>query len=251
VEIVSGRSDWEKAHIPGSTFADLLADLTDRNRPELMFPMPPAEQFAEAMSSYGVGEGTRVILYDRMLSIWAARVWWMLRTFGFDNAAILNGGWAKWTHEGRPVSSDPPSYPRGNFVVRHRPELIVMKEDVIQAIEDDSTCLINALDPDEYAGCGPVRYGRSGHIPSSTNVSFLGLVEPGANAYVSAERLREQFSAAGALEKKRVITYCGGGIAASNAAFALTLLGKDNVAVYDGSMTEWAADPTLPLETGS
>src|SRR5690606_15639294 len=91
----SGREDWARAHIPGSGYADLLGDLSDRDSP-LPVMMPPAAQFAEAMSRYGVGDGTRVVLYDTGSGTWAARVWWMLRAFGFDAAAVLNGGWIKW-----------------------------------------------------------------------------------------------------------------------------------------------------------
>ncbi len=250
VEIVSGRENWEQGHIPGSAFADLMQDLCDPHNTQFMFPMPPASQFEAAMARYGVGEGTHVVLYDDMVNIWAARVWWMLRAFGFDHAAVLNGGWKKWTREGRPVSTAPPTYPATPFVARARPELIATKDEVLTAIDQQATCLINALDPDEHAGRGPVRYGRPGHIPSSMNVSFLSVFDPETHAYLRPEQLREQFNHVGALHKDRVITYCGGAIAACSDAFVLTLLGVDNVAVYDGSMTEWAADATLPLVTG-
>jgi thiosulfate/3-mercaptopyruvate sulfurtransferase len=250
VDIVSGRANWEQGHIPGSAFADLVHDLCDPQNTEFMFPMPSASQFEAAMSRYGVGEGTRVVLYDDMVNIWAARVWWMLRAFGFDQAAVLNGGWKKWTAEGRPVSTSPPTYPAAQFAARPRPELIATKNEVLSAIEQQGTCLINALDPDEHAGRGPVRYGRPGHIPSSANVSCLGLLDLETNAYRSPEALRDQLNQVGALEKDRVITYCGGAIAACSDALVLTLLGANNVAVYDGSMTEWAADAALPLVTG-
>ena len=250
LEIVSGRAHWEQGHIPGSIFADLVHDLCGPQDTRVSFPMPSAAQFTAAMSQYGVGEGTRVVLYDDMLNAWAARIWWMLRAFGFDNAAVLNGGWKKWTLEGRPISTAPPQYPPAQFVARPRPERIATKDEVLAAIGSQATCLVNALDPEEYAGCGPVRYGRPGHIPSSVNVSFLSIVNPETHAYLSPEQLREQVTRVGAMEKDRVITYCGGAIAASSAAFVLTLLGADNVAVYDGSMTEWAADPTLPVVTG-
>jgi thiosulfate/3-mercaptopyruvate sulfurtransferase len=249
VQIVPGREDYDKGRIPGSAYVDLVGELTDRSNKRFMFPMPPADQFAESMSRHGVGEGTRVVLYDRMLNMWAARVWWMLRAFGFDEAGVLNGGWKKWTLEGRPISTEPPNYPPARFVAEPRPELIAHKDDVLAAIEKSEVSIVNALTPDEYAGRGPVRYGRPGHIPSSVNVSFVGVVDPKTNAYLPLEELREQFASVGALGKPQVITYCGGGIAASSDAFLLTLLGTDNVAVYDGSMTEWAADPNLPLET--
>jgi thiosulfate/3-mercaptopyruvate sulfurtransferase len=250
VEIVPGREDYERGHIPGSAYVDLVSELTDLNNKRFMFPMPSVTQFAETMSRHGVGEGTRVVLYDRMLNIWAARVWWMLRAFGFENAAVLNGGWKKWTLEGRPASTEPATYSAARFVPAPHPELIATKEEVLAAVGTQQTCIVNALDADEYAGRGPVKYGRPGHIPSSVNVSFLGVVDPSTSAYLPEDELRRKFTSVGALGKERVITYCGGGIAASSDAFVLTRLGAKNVAVYDGSMTEWGVDPSLPLETG-
>jgi thiosulfate/3-mercaptopyruvate sulfurtransferase len=168
----------------------------------------------------------------------------------FNSAAILDGGWAKWIAEERSTSAAPAAYAPANFVARFQPERIATKEEVRTAIGDESIGLVNALDPEEFAGRGPVRYGRSGHIPSSANVSFLGVLNSETNAYLPLEDVRAQFASAGVLDKNRIISYCGGGIAACGDAFLLTLLGARNVAVYDGSMTEWAADPELPLEVG-
>ena len=135
-------------------------------------------------------------------------------------------------------------------MARFQPARIATKEEVRAAIGDDSVCLVNALDPEEFSGRGPVRYGRPGHIPTSVNVSFLGILNSETNAYLPLEDIRAQFVSAGVLGRNRIITYCGGGIAACSDAFLLTLLGAESVAVYDGSMTEWAADPNLPLEVG-
>lgn len=247
--IESGRDAWAHGHIPGSGFADLITDLSDRDS-RLRFMMPPAGQFAEAMSRYGVGEGTRVVLYDANMNMWAARVWWMLRAFGFDNAAVLNGGWRKWTKEGRPVSTAPPTYPPARFVAWLRPQLIADKQEVLAALGDRSICIVNALTAEEHAGTGPQRYKRPGRIPFSVNVPARATVDPDTHAYLPEEELRVQFAKVGATSSGRVITYCGGGIAASSDAFVLTLLGVENVAVYDGSLSEWAADPSLPMETG-
>jgi thiosulfate/3-mercaptopyruvate sulfurtransferase len=253
VSPVSGRANWEQGHIPGSAFADLVQDLSDQNNPAFMFPMPPADQFARVMSRLGVGDGTRVVLYDSPVNFWAARLWWMLRAFGFDRAAVLDGGWPKWSREGRPVSTEPPSYSPAHFTVRPRPALIAHKDEVIAAMARPGDCLINALTPDEFHGTGLIHYLRRGHIPSSVNVPFVGdggVVDPATGTYRSLEELRAIFAAVGAIASDRVITYCGGGIAASSAAFALSLLGVENVALYDGSLTEWGADPSLPLEVG-
>jgi thiosulfate/3-mercaptopyruvate sulfurtransferase len=251
VRVNNGRESWGQGHIPGSGFADLMQDLSDHDS-RLPFMMPPAAQFAEAMGRYGVGDSSRVVLYDasrdRWAHMWAARVWWMLWAFGFEQAAVLNGGWHKWTMEGRPVSTEPSSYPTAHFTARPRPELMASKQDVMAAVADGGSCLINALTAEEHVGT-VARYGRPGHIPASVNVPAVALVDPVTHAYLPAEQLRAQFASVGAFDRDRVITYCGGGIAASSGAFVLTLLGVTNIAVYDGSLLEWAADPALPMET--
>jgi thiosulfate/3-mercaptopyruvate sulfurtransferase len=245
----SGQAAWAAGHIPGSGFADLTDDLCDRTS-RLRFMLPPASQLADAMSRLGVGDGVRVVLYDRAMNIWAARVWWMLRAFGFDEAAVLDGGWRKWTLEGRAVSIDPDPTPPRRFTARPRPELFTGKTDVLGALGDRSACVLNALTEEQHRGTGGATYGRPGRIAGSVNVPARELVDPKTHAYRDPETLRAKFAAAGALDAGRVITYCGGGIAASSDAFILTLLGHEHVAVYDASLSEWAADPTLPMDTG-
>ena len=245
----SGRPAWEEGHIPGSHFVDFTTDLSDQHS-DLPLMMPPADQFAAAMARVGVSAHTRVILYDDFYNIWAARVWWMLRASGFDNAAVLNGGWHKWTQEGRPVSNRPATPVQGQFASNPRPTLMAGKQEVLEAIQTPSSCLLNALTAEDHAGTGGmIRYPRPGRIASSVNISFYDLVDPETHAYLPAEQLREKFEAVGATDAKRVITYCGAGIAACSDAFVLTLLGLEDVAVYDGSLMEWAADASLPMET--
>ncbi|HEX3722981.1 MAG TPA: sulfurtransferase [Nitrolancea sp.] len=249
---VSGRANWEAGHIPRSQFADLINDLSDPNNKRYSFPFPPAEQFAAVMSRLGVGDGTRVVLYDAGPNMWAARLWWMLRAYGFDDAGVLEGGFKRWTREQRPVTTEVTTYPPGSFVARPRPELIATKDEVLESISNGSRCIVNALSADAHSGKTPPRHGRPGHITSSVNVPVSGagsIVDPENLTYLPLDQIRAQFEAAGALDKERVITYCGGGIAASSAAFALHLIGVDNVAVYDGSLSEWAVDPSLPMET--
>src|SRR5262245_35328659 len=247
--VETGRARWAQGHIPGAGFADLHEELSDKTS-ALRFMLPPAEQFAEAMSRYGVGAGVRVILYDRFVNMWAARMWWMLRAFGFDNAALLNGGWKKWTLEGRPVSTDDGAAPRRPFTGHPRPELVADKAGVLAALGEERACVLNALTEEQHHGIGGVSYGRPGRIAGSANVPARALVDPETHAYLPDEALRERFAAAGVLEARRIVTYCGGGIAASSDAFALALLGREDVAVYDASLSEWAADPSLPMEQG-
>lgn len=244
----SGRAAWAAGHIPGSGFADLIADLSDRGNP-LPFMMPPATQFAGAMGRYGVGAGTRVVLYDSGAHMWATRVWWMLRAVGFDAAAVLNGGLMKWKAEGRPLSTAAAAYPAATFAPRPRPELFVDKQHMRDSLRTDGVCMLNALSADEHSGRSS-RTARPGRIPGSGNVPAMSLIDPATGAYLPLQTLREKFRAAGALDGCRVVTYCGGGIAATSAAFTLVRLGAPHVAVYDGSMVEWSADRSLPMETG-
>jgi thiosulfate/3-mercaptopyruvate sulfurtransferase len=246
----SGRAQWEQSHIPGAGFADLLGDLSDRTT-HLPVMMPPAAQFAEAMGRYGVGNDSRVVLYDTGVNMWAARLWWMFRAFGFDRAAILDGGWKKWTAERRPVSSgaeSPP--PRARFTPRAQDALIADWREVHAALNQTGVRLINALSAEEHSG-KVTRVSRPGHIPGSANVPAGSLVDPVTNVYLDDEALRKAFDRSGASGASRTITYCGGGIAACTDAFALTLLGADNVAVYDGSLVDWSSRTELPMETGS
>lgn len=248
VALVSGRAEWEQAHIPGSGFLDLLGDLSDRNSPYHAM-LPPADQFAEVLGKAGVGPGTRVVLYDRAGNIWAARIWWMLRCFGFDAAGVLNGGWGKWVAEGRPVSGAPSAYPPARFEPRPRPELMVDKAEVMAALDDTDVVLVHALPREMFTGeINP--YGRPGRIPGSVNVPVASLMDAETGAYRSPEALRAAFEKAGALRGRKFIAYCGGGIAACGDALALSVLGVENLAVYDASLSEWIADPDAPLETG-
>ena len=249
LRIESGRAAWETAHIPGSYHVDLLRALSD---PSSTIPMmcPPADQFAAAMESVGVGDESRVVLYDAQMNAWAARVWWMLRSFGFDRAAVLDGGWRAWSNGEHPVAEGPePLPPPARFTPRPSPGLFVDKDHVVGALDDQRVAIVNALDRAAYRG-DRVDYGRAGHIPRSLNVPFMDLVDRRTHRYLPEQELREAFGNVLDPGPDRIVTYCGGGVAASSAAFALGLLGIEDVAVYDGSMLEWAADPALPLVTG-
>jgi thiosulfate/3-mercaptopyruvate sulfurtransferase len=245
---VTQGDEWAGGHIPGSLLADLPGRLSDRSSP-LPAMMPPAEEFAAAMEELGVGEETRVVLYDFGENAWAARVWWMLHSVGFDDAAVLDGGWSKWQAEGRPVSTDVTEPPRGRFVVRERRPVFVGMSDVQSALGDESTCIINALDADQHSGEGSF-YGIRGHIPGAINVPYLEVVDPDTGAYLPEDELRRRFETA--LGSERVVLYCGAGIAATSDAFLLRRLGHQNVAVYDGSLVEWVlsdAEPSLVTDT--
>ncbi|KZE38941.1 thiosulfate sulfurtransferase [Bhargavaea cecembensis] len=256
-DVWSGEEAYKKGHIPGAVFADLHKELSDPDS-ELPFTHPSRERFVEKISELGVGEGTYVVVYDQgaivnipevIASDWASRLAWQLQYEGFDNVAILDGGFPKWKEEGRPVTTEPGSYPKGNFTGERKPELFVTKEDVLKAIDDENVVILDSLSKESYNG-DESTYDRPGHIPGSVNVFFGALSDQETKELYDDEKLREIFGSVGALDPdKKVITYCGSAIAATWTGSILNKLGQKNVAVYDGSLTEWANDPSLPMET--
>jgi thiosulfate/3-mercaptopyruvate sulfurtransferase len=247
--VLPGRADFEKGHLPGAQFVDLQADLSEPGH-EFRFMLPSAARFAASMARLGVGDATRVILYSTANTWWASRVWWLLRVFGHDNAAVLDGGFQKWSAEHRPVETGPGKpRPPAHFTARPPRPLMADKQEVLAAIGNGSVCTINALRPEQHTGTGGVQYGRPGRIAGSVNVAASNLVDPATNAFLPAEELRAKFAAVGAMDRK-VITYCGGGIAASADALILTMLGHKDVKLYDASLSEWVKDPSLPMEVG-
>jgi thiosulfate/3-mercaptopyruvate sulfurtransferase len=244
VSVDSGADAWAEAHIPTSGHLDLIGELSDPTS-SLGFTAPPLDALAAAFAARGVGDGTRVVLYDAVLNMWATRVWWLLRSIGFD-AAVLDGGLVAWQHDGHATSTDPePEHPIATLTVDPHPELFTDSTAVQSVVSSGSACILNALPPDNHNG-NDTSYGRPGHIPGANNVSAMGLVDPVTRRYRPLAELRTEFEAAGALSGP-TITYCGGGIAATSDAFILHLLGNDDVAVYDGSLRDWSTRG-LPLE---
>jgi thiosulfate/3-mercaptopyruvate sulfurtransferase len=245
----AGRADYDAGHIPGAGFLDLPGELSRQDAP-VHFMMLPAAPFAEVMGRHGVGAGVRVVLYSRDRIMWATRVWWMLHAMGFDRAAVLDGGFEKWAAEGRPVSSEPCTYPSATFTPRPRSGLFVDKQAVLAAIDDPGVCLINTLSEPDFSGAEPSRYGRPGHIPGSVNLPWPDLTDRETNLLISPDEAAKRIEAVGAGRAERIVCYCGGGISATMGLFLLHRLGYDNLALYDASMAEWARDATLPIERG-
>ena len=239
---INGRASYETGHIPTAGFADLMNDLSDPDS-RYQFGMPSPEQFAAGMERLGVGDDSRVVVYDTTNSSWAARVWWMLRWIGFDRAALLDGGLAAWTAAGGSLSTEPVERPHGSLTVNLRPELIADQEEVRAAIGNDATRLVDAMPAVHYRGEWAM-YDQPGHIPGATNAPVSSLFDE-AGRFRSSDELAAIF---GDDKGKRTITYCGGGIAASADAFALTRLGYKDVAIYAASLEEWTADPENPME---
>ena len=247
--VESGRADYEAGHIPGAVFADLAADLSDPDA-KLGFTRLPAPRLAAALGALGVGQSDRVVVYSTSTPMWATRLWWMLRAAGFAEVAVLDGGYARWTAEGRPVETTVRQYPPATLTLSEHAGAWADKNEVLAAIDDGAVCTINALSPGVHSGEAAMNYGRKGHIKGSRNVPYAALLDA-EGRFRPDEDLRGLFDAVGALGRSRVICYCGGGISATMDALALARLGHPSVAVYDGSMSEWTRDPDLPMETGA
>ena len=245
--IKSGRGAWKRSHIPGAAFVDLKQLSAPQTR-SYAFTLPSPEHFVSVMAQLGVGPQSRVVVYDSRQNMWAARLWWMLRYFGFDNAAVLNGGWTAWLQAERTVCSKPCSYaPAEPIVPRIRPHLVVDQQSVLDAIGESGTCILSALGRRQHRG-ERNEYRRRGHIPGARNVTAWEILDRQTQRYRSVDELRDRFSEI--LGADRIIVYCGAGIAASSNALALQLLGHPNVTLFDGGLVEWNADRSLPLELG-
>ena len=246
--VVSGRADYDAGHIPGTAFLDLQGDLSNNDSP-FRFTMPALDDLASRFGAKGIGNDSKVVLYSRANMQWATRIWWMLRAVGFDNAAILDGGFDKWAAEDRPTETEPHSYAPATLTANGRPELFCGKDEVQAAINDGQACTINALSADLHSG-ETRRYGRPGRIPGSVNVPAGSLQVGDTKVMADASAAETAFAGVGADRSKRIILYCGGGIAATLDAFLLHQLGYENLTVYDNSMSEWAKDEALPIEVG-
>ena len=243
--IVSGKKDYNEGHIPNSDFLD-LEDISLKNTP-YPFMMSDNKTFDKIMSLKGIGPDTHVILYSRVNIQWATRVWWMLKSMGFNNASILNGGFDRWKQENKKISTDSVTYPKNNFISIPQNGLFCTKEEVINSLTNNDISIINALRSTLHDGSEKVDYGRLGHIKNSINIPSLEMVDPDTNLYKSLKDLKKIFKNYNVLSKEKVIAYCGGGIAATNIAFVLTALGFNNITVYDASLSEWAKNNNLPM----
>ena len=248
LEPVAGRGDYHAAHVPGAVFVDLMGDLSHSDAPlEILSP----ERFETLMSRMGIGNDTTVIVYDGGGGTWAARLWWALRYYGHDDVRLLDGGFARWSGEGHEVEAGDTTPARTSFRARARPELRVTRDEVLAAIADDDVCIVDALPEPFFLGDATLYPAhRAGHIPGARNLPAPANLDPETSTLLSAEMLAERWAAAGVPRDKRVITYCGGGVFAAFALFALHMLGHEKAALDDASWSEWGADPELPVETG-
>ena len=244
-----GRAEFEAGHIPGARFFD-IDEIADRESP---YPhmLPTADAFAAAAGALGLTNRDRIVIYDTGGLFGAARVWWMVRAFGHDRVAVLDGGLPKWLAEGRPVVEERPEPPRErHFTARVNNLLVKDRHQVARATGDGRTQLVDMRPADRFRGEAPEpRPGvRAGHVPGALNLPYTDLLDPMSGTVLDAERLEARILAAGIDPSKPVIAMCGSGVTAGMLALAMYLLGKRDVPVYDGSWADWGSDESLPIE---
>ena len=238
------RAEYLAEHIPGARFFDIdeIAD-TKSNLPHML---PPPEKFSSRMRAMGIGDGSRIVIYDSRGLFSAARVWWTFRVMGVDDVSVLNGGLPKWKQEGRPIDNGPPP-PRTSrhFTARRNLDLVRDVSDIKALLKDRSAEIVDARAPERFAGKAPEpRPGlRSGHIPGSHNLPYAKLLNKDGTLK-SPPELERLFAEAGVDLSKPVVASCGSGITASVLALGLAQIGHRRTAVYDGSWSEWGADKT-------
>ena len=249
-KVVPGRDTFEAGRIPGANFLDLQGEFSDQST-KLRFMMADVAQLEAAFGRHGIGTDSFVVLYSIATPMWATRFWWMLKSLGFDNVAVLDGGLDKWRADGCALEVGAVNdYPPAKFIAKPRAGFFVDKHEVLAARRERGTLVVNALNAKLHKGIEPSRYGRPGHIPGSCNVSAAALTDPQTKAFVPLADAKQKFAAQGFSRDKRVIAYCGGGISATVDLFMLHRLGYEKLTLYDGSMGEWATDEQLPIEVG-
>jgi thiosulfate/3-mercaptopyruvate sulfurtransferase len=246
----NAAEEYRQAHIPEARFFDIDA-VADKSTP-LPHMLPTPEQFAEAVGAMGIDNDSHVIAYDRNFFMASARLWWTFRVFGHDRVSVLDGGLARWMAEGRPLTEQLPAVTARRFTARFRPELVRDLEQMKALLAEREAQILDARSPGRFAGTEPEpRAGlRSGHIPGSRNLFFKSLIDEATHRLKSPAELEELCREAGIDSHQPVTTSCGTGVTAAILALGLFCLGNENVAVYDGSWTEWGGREDTPVSRG-
>ena len=242
------RAEFRQAHVPGAVYFDIDA-IADRET-GLPHMLPDATTFGEAVGALGIGDGDRIVVYGGKYLSASARVWWTFHVFGHERVAVLDGGFPRWREEGRPVESGEARPAAGRFTARFRPELVASLDDVRRNLETHRMQVLDARSAGRFAGTEPEpRPGlRGGHIPGSLSLPYDRLFRREDATLLPAADLRRLFEDARVEPGRPVVTTCGSGVTACVLALGLQLVGRHDVAVYDGSWTEWGGRADVPVE---
>jgi thiosulfate/3-mercaptopyruvate sulfurtransferase len=247
--VESGLPAYLKAHIPGARYLNMADDLSDPAG-DYSFAMATDAQIAAKFGALGVGNHHHIVLYGHGYLGSITRVWYVLQVAGHQNVSLLDGGFELWQKEGRAITNKVTHVVPETFKVHRHTQLISDANAVLTATAKPQACVINALSREQFLGTGGTHYGRPGHITGSVSAPARSMLDPESNRFLSDKLLREQLAKAGVTPEKHVISYCGGGIAASITAFVLQMLGHDQWSLYDHSLNEWASKLDLPMQLG-
>ena len=246
-----GRTQYAQAHIPGAVYASLADEMSaPPDGANGRHPLPSPDAMAGTFGRLGVGAGIQVVLYDQDDGRYASRLWWMLRYMGHEPVAVLDGGFAKWTLEGRPVRAGEETRPPAAFEGRARQGARLRVDDVERLIGDPATLLIDARAPERFEGQHETIDRAAGHIPGAVNHFYQWNVGTGGTM-LPPEQLREQFQRVmGDRRPEQVVMYCGSGVTACQNLLAMEHAGLPGARVYPGSWSEWSSDPARPIAKG-
>lgn len=248
-----GIDAYVSGHIRGAYFADVENDFTGpggkRGGPLGRHPFPPAGQIQSVVRLFGITPGVQVVAYDDAAGGIAARIWFVLRAYGFEDCAVLDGGITKWSAEGREITDQPPSISTmTDFVVTPRPDRVLSKAEFLA--EKNHRLVLDARIPERYRGDTEPVDLRAGHIPGALNAPYTRNLTAGANpVFRPASELRAHYKSLGVREDNEPVVYCGSGVTATHDLLALHVAGFKG-SLYAGSWSEWSSDPNLPVATG-
>ncbi len=242
------RAEYDEAHIPGAVFFD-IDDVADEVS-DLPHMVPDAAKFSSRVRKLGLGDGVRIVVYDNNRFSASARVWWMFRMFGHDDVVVLDGGLGKWRADGHSIDDHPVMPVERHFTARQNNLLYRDIDQIRDHVVNPSEQLVDARSAGRFKGeeAEPRPGQRAGHIPHSLNLPFTDLIAPDGT-FLSTDALQQRFAEAGVDPRKPIATTCGSGVTACTLALALYQLGVPDVAVYDGSWTEWGGRADTPIET--
>jgi thiosulfate/3-mercaptopyruvate sulfurtransferase len=252
----NGRPLWLAAHIPGSHHVDVATRFSDTTA-ALHYAHPQPQQIADELARLGIAADREVVVYDSTGTMWAARLWYLLRWIGV-RVRVLDGGLRAWQAGGQPVAAgeEADAAPVDRWTATVARKAWVSRQELEERAENDSRPLVCSLPAGSFSGADPTRYSRRGHIPGSVNVSSRdlfksdGTLKSRVEVILAYDAAGVDAKAVGAAGTEEVLLYCGGGISASAGALTLAAVGVKAVRIYDGSLEEWSADPALPLEVG-